>query len=215
MNKNKVISVCLWLAALVICGLGIALTTKASFGVGAVQGPAYAIYLKLSEYIPGFTFGISSYLTEALFLVIMCILIKHFQLSYVLSFVTAFLLGVVLDFFRGILGMEISAGMGIRVLQFSAGTLCIAFAVACYFRTDMPLEVWELFVKKVSEHFGLDTVRFKWFFDICMLFIGGILCIVFFRRFRMDIIGIGTIVSAVTIGPLAGLFGTILDRWIR
>jgi len=212
MNRKRIFSLSMYLTGLIMCALGVALTAKAAMGVGAIQAPAYAVYMKVSEKVPSYTFGISSYLSEALFLIIMCLIIGKFRAKYLLSFVTAVLFGIILDFFNGILGTQGTGSMILRIVRLLLGIVCTSFAVACYFRTDMPLEVWELFVTEVSGRFNLDKARFKWFFDICMLIIGTFLCIVFFGRFRSDVIGAGTVMCAVFIGPLIGMFGKLLDR---
>ena len=202
----------MWILGIVICSFGVAILSIASFGLGVIQGPSYAIYLKLSDTFPGFTFGISSYLMEALFLLLLCIILKKFRWKYLLSFGTAFLFGLALDAWRLAVGTSVPESLLLRVLLLIGGILSTSFAVACYFRTDMPLEVWELFIKEISDRFNLDTAKFKWIFDILMLVAGIILCFIFFGSFRFDIIGIGTIASAAFGGPLIAFWGKILDR---
>lgn len=49
--------------------LGTAMMASADFGMSMVVAPAYLTYLKLSQTLPFFTFGMAEYLLQALLLV--------------------------------------------------------------------------------------------------------------------------------------------------
>ena len=212
MKLKKCRSWIFWILGITVCALGVALTSKASFGTGVIQGPSYAIFIKLSESIGWVTFGMCSYAMEGVFLILMCIIIKKFRLKFILSFLTAFLFGLALDMWRLVIGTGLAENIIVRIAEMAVGIVCVSFAVACYFRTDLPLEVWELFVKEIADRFGWNPSKFKWAFDISMLVLGIIICLMLFGKIRLDIIGIGTIAAAAVSGPIIGLFGKLIDR---
>ena len=51
-----------------VLALGTAFMEKADFGISMVVAPAYLIYLKVSEYVPFFSFGMSEYVFQAFLL---------------------------------------------------------------------------------------------------------------------------------------------------
>ena len=50
---------------IVVLAFGTALMEKADFGMSMVVAPAYLIHLKISEYVPSFSFGMSEYIFQA------------------------------------------------------------------------------------------------------------------------------------------------------
>ena len=58
--KGKRIFFCelAYFIGIIVLAFGTALMEKADFGMSMVVAPAYLIYLKISEYMPSFSFGI-------------------------------------------------------------------------------------------------------------------------------------------------------------
>ena len=56
---------------IVVLAFGTALMEKADFGMSMVVAPAYLIHLKISEYVPSFSFGMSEYIFQAVLLVLL------------------------------------------------------------------------------------------------------------------------------------------------
>ena len=83
-----------WLIGIVLCALGVALSTKTGFGLSMVAAPPYIIHVMVSNIFPWFSHGMSEYLWQALQLLIMCIIVRSFKVKFLLSFVTAVVYGV-------------------------------------------------------------------------------------------------------------------------
>lgn len=210
-DKNR--SVIMWIVAMILCPLGVALSTKAGLGVSMIEAPVFACYHKLKELIPAITVGTVEYIVQALLLVILCIAIRRFRLRYLLSFVTAVIYGLIIDGWLLVFGgTDVYESMTVRIICFITGAVIIAFAVACFFRTDLPLEVWELFVKELSDRYSLNITKVKWIYDLSSLAVAFILMFVFFHGFRTEVIGIGTIIVTFINAPIIGFFGKILDK---
>ena len=73
----------------IICiQISISLMEKADFGLSMIVAPAYLLYLRISEFLPFFTFGVASYTMQGIVLLLMCLILKRFRISYLFSFVT-------------------------------------------------------------------------------------------------------------------------------
>lgn len=188
-----------------LLSLGAALITVAGFGVSMVVAPAYLI----SEKVPFLTFGMAEYSFQALLLVVFCIVMGHFRVKYLLSFATAFIYGCLLDMYLGLLSPGAPYVLAVRIVLFILGEIFTVTGVVFFFRSYIPLEVYELFVQGISQKFGYDIGRVKWIYDIASLALAVLMSLAFFGALRG--IGIGTLICAVLNGGLISLFSRFLD----
>ena len=88
--------------------------------------------------------------------------------------------------------------------------LLTAMSVALCFKTYLPPQVYDYFVKIISKRFNIDRTIFKRCFDAFMLILGVVLTLVFFRKF----IGVTviTVFIALTNGVLIGFFDKLYDK---
>lgn len=215
-KRRKIEPILSWCMAMLLCPLGVCFTVKSAFGVSMIEAPVYVIHLKLSEYWPWYTFGTSEYFVQAAVLLVMCLFIRKFKWSYLLSFATAFLFGLILDGWNLVFRWLTAEGLAPRILLLAVGFLLSTLAVSMFFRTWLPLEAWELFVKEVSDHFRWDITYVKWACDMIFLGLGILLPLLFFGSFRWDAVGVGTIVTALINAPVIRTFTKIQDRiWNR
>ena len=73
-----------YVLGVVILALGTAFMALANFGVSMVVAPAYIIYLKISEFLPFFTFGMAEYMLQACIIVVMMLILGKFKVRYLL-----------------------------------------------------------------------------------------------------------------------------------
>lgn len=213
-NRNKIggMNELAWVLGIVLCGLGIALCTKADFGLSMIAAPPYIIHLKMSEYFSFFSQGFAEYLWEGILLVLMCLGLVRLKLKYFLSFITAVLSGFVIDFWLIVLGGGAAYdSMIVRIISFVFGASLISLAIAFFFRTSLPLQVYELIVAEISDKYKLNSMKVKSAFDICMFAIT-ILLAVFLNKSAQGI-GIGTVIVTIFNAPLIGFFGKLLDKY--
>ncbi|MBQ7124769.1 MAG: hypothetical protein IJO00_00265 [Clostridia bacterium] len=201
-----------WILGIILCSLGVTLCTKAGFGLSMIAAPPHIIFVKLSQISPIFTRGVSEYIWQAILLVFMCIAVKQFKLKYLLSFVTALILGAAIDgwlFLFG--GVAVYTSFALRILCFAIGEIIVAFAVAFYFRTSLPHEVCDYLVVEISKKYKFNIDKVKLINDIAMLFIS--LLLAFFLNRSFDGIGIGTVIITLVNAPLISMAGKVLDRY--
>ena len=93
-----------YVIGIITLALGTALMERADFGMSMVVAPAYLVYLKISEYLPWFSFGIAEYCLQALLIIVLMVIMKGYKRKYLFSFMTAFIYGTVLDLMIRIVG---------------------------------------------------------------------------------------------------------------
>ncbi len=207
---NRMNEAC-WLLGNVFCAIGIALCTKAGFGLSMIAAPPFILNQFLIRFSPFFTQGTCEYIFQALLLIIMCIIIRKFKWKYLLSFVTAFIFGNVVDLALWVFGGQaLYDTMLMRIIAFVIGETLTAFAIACYFKTSLPLAVYELFVVAVAERFKIPNHKIKFIFDYAMLGVSLIMTLCFFKNFVG--IGVGTIILTLVNSHIIRLWGRLLDK---
>lgn len=184
---------------------GAALITTAGFGVSMVVAPAYLI----SEKVPFLTFGMAEYSFQALLLALLCVIVRQFRAKYLLSFVTAFVYGCLLDGFLSLCSLGAPYGIAARIVLFAIGEAGSVAGVVFFFKSYIPPEVYELFVQEISRKFGFDMGRVKWIYDIASLVLSVVMSLAFFGMIRG--IGVGTVICAAVNGGLISLFSKFLD----
>lgn len=203
-----------YLAALVMLSLAVAMTAAADFGVSMIVAPAYILSLKF----PFLTFGRAEYIIQALLFAVFCILMRRIKPVYLFSFVTCVIYGFVLDAWRSVVpafNPAVTApgsfALPVRLLLFAGGVLLCSFSIASFYKVYLYPQVYDFFVKMLSRRFNIALPKFKTCFDFCCLAAACVLTLAFFGRFRG--IGVGTIIMTAVNGALIGLFGKVLDRF--
>ena len=193
-----------------LMALGTALASHAGMGVSMVVAPAYVI----SEKIP-LTFGQTEWCFQALLLTVFCIVMKRFRVRYLLSFGAALIYGAMLDFWN----LVVFAGLepANPLLQWGlmlASMVVVSIAVAFCFNSYMPQQIYELFVKDVSEKYKLNRNKFKIIYDYSSLALALVLSLILFHTAWGRGIRWGTVVTTLFNGLLIALFSRLLNRFI-
>lgn len=89
MVKRRFYTELAYFLGLVILAVGTGFMEKADFGMSVIVAPAYVIYLKVSQVLPWFSFGMAEYTLQAVLLLVMMMVLRRFQVRYLFSFVTA------------------------------------------------------------------------------------------------------------------------------
>lgn len=205
-----------YIFAILILSFSVAMVSAADLGLSMIVAPAYILSQKL-EFL---TFGQSEYVIQAILFIIFCILLKKVKLVYFTSFLNCIVYGAVLDFWRVIIPIfnpsitpPGSMSMPIRIAFFVISALITAFAIALFFRVYLYPQVYDFFVKGITEHFKLNQTKFKTAFDLSCLAVSVIMTLVFFKSFVG--IGVGTLILALVNGSLIGVFGKLIDKYFE
>lgn len=216
MKRIKICSEAVYIIAMLCISFSVAMVSAADFGVSMIVASAYII----SEKVSFLTFGQAEYIVQGLLFVVFCILMRKVRLTYFCAFLTSVLYGALLDMWRAVIPhfnpsvcAPGSMHMALRITYLAVGMVMTAFAVALFFKTYICPQVYDYFVKAVSEKYGIDRTKFKACFDAGCLVTACALSFIFFRRFVG--IGIGTVIMTLLNGVIIGGFGKLLDKTVE
>lgn len=223
MKKINRSSELLWLFGILFVALGVAICSKADLGVSMIAAPAFIVSEAVTPLFSFLSVGVTEYVIQGVLLILLCFAVRRFNWRYLLAFAVAILYGYTLNFFLWLLGGVEFNAVWLRWVMLLVGDTVVAFGVACFFRTYMPLQVHELFVAEISRRFHLRIDRVKLTFDMSLLALSVLLALLLFNDVRtfdwstigfssFHCIGLGTLVTTAINSPLISLCGKLIDR---
>lgn len=224
MKKVKNTSELLWLFGIIFVALGVSICSKADLGVSMIAAPAFVVFDAVNPLFSFMSVGVLEYAIQGIILIILCFVIGKFNWKFLIAFAVAVFYGYTLNFFLWLLGGIEFNGVVIRWIMLIIGDLVTAFGVACFFRTYMPLQVYELFVSEVSHRFNVKIPTVKWCFDMALLVISILLAFLLYDDAKtfdwstigyssFHSIGLGTLVTTLINSPFITFMGKIIDRF--
>ena len=196
-----------------ILSLATAMLTAADFGLSVIVSPAYLVSVKT-----GFlTFGQAEYVVQGILFVLFCIIMRKIKLLYFGAFLSGIIYGFILDLWRTWiphLNPDIyptgTLPIQLRIVYFVVGFFINVLGVTLYFKNRYYPQVYEFFVKGVSEKYHIELSKFKLTFDLAFLALSLILTLVMFHK--IVAIGVGTLIMACCNGPLIGAYSRWFDK---
>ena len=213
----------MWLFGVIFVAFGVSICSKADLGVSMIAAPAFVVWEAISAHFPAITVGVTEYIIQGLLLALMCLIIRRFRWRYLLAFAVSVIYGYTLDLFMWLMSGVSFDTVWLRWVMLIVGDVVTAFGVACFFRTYLPLQVYELFVAEFAARYHLDLGRVKWGFDLSLLAISIVLALVLFGDVQsfdwstigyasFHSIGLGTLVTTAINSPIIRLCGKGIDR---
>ena len=223
MRKLQKTNELLWVFGIVFVALGVAICSKADLGVSMVAAPAFVVFDAIKNLWSGFSVGMTEYIIQGLMLILLCIIVRKFNWRYLIAFVVAVIYGYTLNLFLWILSPISFNEVWLRWIMLIVGDVVTAFGVACFFKTYMPLQVYELFVAEIASNFNIKINKVKSAFDISLLILSIVLAFtlfgdvttfdwttIYYKSFHS--IGLGTILTTIINSPLISAFSKLLDK---
>ena len=208
---SKDINFWCWFAATPICTLGLCLCTKSGLGISMIGALPYIIHKYMVQFFPWYSQGTSEYIIQALVIIIAGIAIHQFKKKWVLSFLTAVIVGFCIDGWLLVLGGNgIVDGLVKRIIFFALGMVLTSAGISLYFRTRMPLQAYELAVIEIADKYHWDNNKVKYVNDILYLVLSIILSLLLLHK--LVGIGVGTIIITFLNAPLIALFTKLFDK---
>lgn len=202
-----------YVLGLLALAVGTALMERADFGVSMVVAPAYLLHLKISEFWPFFTFGMAEYTFQAVLVLVTMLLLRRAKLSYFFSFVTAVIYGLLLDGAIALVALLPVSGIGADLGLFVVGMLFCSAGVSMVFHTYISPEAYELFVKELSQKFGVDIHKFKTGYDCTSCLLSIVMSFAFFGLWHFEGVKLGTVVCALLNGTIISLFTRFFEKY--
>lgn len=211
----------IWVGGIFSVSLGVALCSAADLGVSMIAAPAFIIYEAAAPAAPWLTVGTAEYMYQGLILIATCLLIRRFDWRFLLTFAVAVIYGYLLDMWLTVTADIVADSVLKKYLLLTAGILCTAFGVTCFFRSYLPMEVYELFVAETAKSFRLKTERMKLIYDVSQLVITVVLAFtlfdpaefnwkeIYFKAYHS--LGTGTVMATLLNAPLISVFGKLVD----
>ena len=194
------------------------------YGMGVVVAPAYLLHLKLSQIWPFFSFGMAEYLTQALVLLLMIFILRKFKVTFLFSFGTAVLYGLILDGAMKVttflpteetvlaLGLPEMGFAAVRLVVYLLADVVATFGIALLFKTYITQEAYDLIVKELALKYRWDLGKVKTTYDCISFVVAIVLSFAFFGFGHFEGIKIGSVVTTFVNGTLIGLWTKLLDK---
>lgn len=193
------------LAAVMINSLAVVLMLHSGSGISAISSVPYAFSLVL----PRLSLGTWTYLFQGVLVLSLMLLRRRFVPAYLLSFVVGFVFGKLLDLHKAWID-ALPATLPLRVLYFVLSYVLLAIGIAVSNRCKMPIVPTDLFPRELAAITGWSYSRIKVTFDVLCLATTALMTVVFLGR--LDGLGVGTVLAALTLGKAIGKAGEVLDR---
>lgn len=207
MKKIRIPCELTYLFGMILMPFSVVLSIKADLGLSMIAAPSYII----SERFAFITTGQVEWALQALFIALMCIIIRRFRLAYLTSFLSALVYGGLIDLFRFLLDPLALQTLALRIVFFVLGMVLTSLSVALLFKNYLAPCAYDYFVRVVGEVKKLDMRKWKIAYDAGMLLLSLLLSLVLFRG-RLVGLSIGTIVLVVCNGNIISFFSNFLDK---
>lgn len=201
-----------YVVAMFLMAFAAACTAKSNFGVSMVVAPAYILHLKISEFLPWFSFGVAEYLFQGLLVVLTVLAMRRFKKGYLFSFVTAVLYGTLLDGAIALIAPLPADTFWVRAGWILLGTTLCSLSVSLFFHTYISPEAYELIVKELAQKWKVDIHKVKRIYDCSSLVLAVVLSFCFFGFGIFRGVGWGTAFCALVNSLLIGRWSKLLER---
>lgn len=202
MNKEKNLKtrLSLYVIGLFIMTLGISMSVKSNLGVSPVSSIPYTITC-----IFGLEMGKATILFHvALVLLQVLILRRAFEVKNLLQIIVGIMFGYFTTFSNYLFSfLPTPENMAVRLLMMLGSTILIAIGIFFYLPANIMPLAGEGAMKTISEvsHIAFSNVKIG--FDVTMVAVSLIACLISLRT--LGSVGIGTIAAAVLVGMILGI----------
>ena len=210
MKKKTFYTEIAYFLGILLLATGTAFMERANFGLSMVVAPAYILHVKVSEFLPFFSFGMAGYCVQALLIIVILSITRNFKLTYLFSFITAVLNGFALDGAIYLLGLVNADGMLFRIVCYVVGILIASVGISLLLRPYISPEAYDVFVKELSAYYKIGFGKFKTAYDLSSLVVSVLLSILFFGG--LVGIGWGTLICALLNGFLIGTMTKLFNK---
>ncbi len=212
-----------WVLGVILVALGVSICKKADLGVSMIAAPAFIIQEAIYPLSSFFSVGVVEYIVQAFFAVLLCVVVLKVKLNYGLSIVVGVIYGYVLDLWLLILGVEPFEGVWLRYVMLIVGDTVTAMGVACFFRTYLSVQSYDIFVKEVAVRYNFNITKVKYIYDFSMLALSIVLAFTLFGDVKTfnwaDIyktsfhsLGVGTVITTIINSSIIKVVGIGFDK---
>ncbi|MDE7132197.1 MAG: hypothetical protein K2O65_10420 [Lachnospiraceae bacterium] len=214
MNHNIVKRMLMYIVGLFVMTIGIAISVKSNLGVSPVSSIPYTMTC-----IWGIEMGKATILFHCFLVLLQIILLrKNYKLKNLLQIVVGIVFGYFTTFCNwGVGFLPDPQNIIIRICMLLISTIFIAFGIFLYMPPDIMPLAGEGAMQAVADVSGIAFPKVKIGFDVSMVVVSLITCLIFIKS--LGSVGIGTVIAAVLVGMELGYitkcFGNLRDKWLE
>ena len=214
MNHNIVKRLFMYIVGLFVMTIGIAISVKSNLGVSPVSSIPYTMTC-----IWGIEMGKATILFHCFLVLLQIILLrKNYKLKNLLQIIVGIVFGYFTTFCNwGVGFLPDPQNIIIRICMLLISTIFIAFGIFLYLPPDIMPLAGEGAMQAVADVSGIAFPKVKIGFDVSMVAVSLITCLIFIKS--LGSVGIGTIIAAVLVGMELGYitkcFGNLRDKWLE
>ena len=207
MKKNISRRVITYFIGLFIMTIGIALSVKSNLGVSPVSSIPYTMTC-----VWGIEMGKATILFHCILVALQILLLrKDFEVKNLLQVVV----GIVFGYFTTFCNWSVSflptpEMFMVRLFMMLLSTVFIAFGIFLYMPANIMPLAGEGAMQAVSKITGIDFSKVKVAFDVSMVAISLVICLVMIGN--IGSVGIGTIIAAILVGTIHGFITKALGK---
>ena len=200
MNRNILKRMLVYIAGLFILTIGIALSVKSDLGVSPVSSIPYTMTC-----VWGIEMGKATIIFHCFLVLLQIILLrKNYKIKNLLQIVVGIMFGYFTTFCNwGVSFLPNPQNIVIRMGMLLISTVFVAFGIFLYLPADIMPLAGEGAMQAVSDVSGIAFSKVKIGFDISMVVISLVTCLIFIKS--MGSVGIGTVIAAVLVGIELGV----------
>lgn len=187
-----------YLIGLNVLVLGITLNTRSLLGVSAFTTLPYAL-----KEMTSISFGVANIILYMVLVAVQLLIERKMKLDILLEVPFSFIMGYILDLYQIIIPAS-PESLGLRIAILLAGNVCTAFGIYTMVQSHLVLAPVDGVILSISNHYNKAYSLCKNCFDITMIILTIILCLV--TRSPLYGIGVGTIFSALCVGRIIKWF---------
>ncbi len=197
----------LYIAAIFILGFGIVLNTKAGLGVGSINTLPYAV-----SRITPLSLGTATTFMYFVFVAGQTAVYRKINAKVLLQIPFSYVMGVVIDFYDNLMDFQ-ARTLPVSFLLLAAAIVCTAFGAYATVTMDFIPNPADGMAKAVSVALRKEFGQGKLIFDCVMILATAAVSLAFAGKIIG--IGIGTVLSAIFIGKLIGVFGRRIGGYMN
>lgn len=198
--KDQLFRYLVFIIGVGINSFGIAFITKSDLGTSQISSVPYVLSLNFDQ----ISFGTWTFLFNMLFIVIQIALLKkNFQPIQFLQIPANILFSYLIDISMAILGNFQPEFLWLKAVSLLCGCFLLALGIALEVAPDVITVPGEGIVRTIASVTKKQFGTVKVYFDLTLIITAVILSFLFLGKLRG--VGIGTVVSALTVGRFVNL----------
>lgn len=188
-------NICCYLTGLFVMTVGIAFSIKSNLGISPVSTIPYTMTV-----VWGVEIGFATIIFHCILVLIQFVLLKDkFGWDNFAQIFVGIIFGYFTSFSVGLMNfIPDSSGIPVSLIYLAISIVVIAFGIFLYLPSNLIPLAGEGAMQAVSIVFEKPFPRVKVGFDVCMVVISAVTCLIFIHSFGS--VGIGTVISAVFVG---------------